>query len=85
MVDLYTLACQSADKEDPPPVQHLLNPIADSEGQTVPDVDAKVVDADGSASYLHGEVVSNERHGKGVASSSTVCVYVCACVCVCAG
>jgi len=54
----------STQVEDPSPGQHLLNPIANGEGQTVADVDAPVVDADGSASILMGEVVPNDRHGK---------------------
>ena len=65
---LNHLTNYSTQEEDPSPGQHFVYPIANGEGQTVADVDAPVVDADGRASILLGEVISDDGHGKGTAT-----------------
>ena len=42
----------SAEEEDPVPAQQFLDAAADGEGQAVAEVDAPVVDADGSTTEL---------------------------------
>ena len=62
---------ESAEEEDPSPVESIHYAVPDGKRQAVPDVDTKVVDTDGRASQVGGEVVTNDRNGKRCTPSST--------------
>lgn len=64
------LTSECTEEEHPSPIQHFLYPTAYGKGQTVANVDTKVVDTDGRPSDLRRKVVSYQRHRKGIAASS---------------
>lgn len=65
------LTNKPTDEEHPSPTECMLYATANGESQTVANVDPKIVDADGCASYLHGEIVTYKGHRKGIAPSSS--------------